>query len=175
MRRLVKTTTLSTIITRVRRVISKSKELGDQAKIRAVFPHAWNLVEYLTYEKDFSNEDVSKAKQILMTLGLPFKVDETDVDNYNTVFHTVCDKNVKDTSKIEPLKIPARKCRRCGRELSSKISTERGMGPVCWSKTTKREVIENENSNRNDMIEGIEVLEKLNDDIGQKTLFDFMK
>lgn len=144
---------LYTIIQRVKRVIRVNKNDNPLAKLHAVLPHAFNLAEYLSYEKDYTPDEEREARRILKMLGLPIKVDE----KHGIGYHEVANKLFAE-GKLP--KIPGRHCRRCGRELSNKISVEYGLGPICRSKQAHEDQMATAGIEREEILDGIEVLSK---------------
>jgi len=144
---------LFTIIQRVKRIIRVNKEGTSQQKLHAVLPYAFNLVEYLSYNDDFTNDEGHEAGRLLTMLGLPMKVDEDHGLGYNEVASKLLAEG-----KIPD--IPSRHCRRCGRALSNEVSIQHGLGPICRSKQAREDAVATRDIDREGTLEGIDALAK---------------
>jgi hypothetical protein len=162
---------LGTIINRVKRSARCNRNGDDHAKLYATLPHLFNLAEYLSYDgKDYSPAEEKEAKRLLALANLPEHVDE----NRGLGYHEICDKLLND-GKIT--KIPAQRCRRCGRDLSNKESVKRGLGPICWEKQREMEIRATAGLTKEDTIAGIDRIsaepesddEKYDNDTGDLT------
>jgi hypothetical protein len=145
---------LGTIINRVKRSARCNRNADDRAKLHATLPHLFNLAEYMSYdEKDYSPAEEKEAKRLLALANLPEHVDE----DRGLGYHEICD-NLLNDGKIT--KIPSRRCRRCGKDLSNRESVNRGLGPVCWSKRQMEEAKATAGLTKEETVAGIDRIAK---------------
>lgn len=143
---------LSTIITRVKRVARCNKDNPDErSRLHAILPHAFNLAEYLTHDNDYTEKEAKEARRLLDMLGLPHRVDE----DHGLGYHEVMNKFLGDGKLV---KIPGRRCRRCGKELSNETSISYGLGPICRTKQAKEEQIATAGLDKQEVLEGLEAI-----------------
>lgn len=141
---------LGTIIRRVKRSARVNRNADEQSKLYATLPHLFNLAEYMSYEgKDWSEAEEQEAKRLLALANLPEHVDA----NRGLGYHEICSKLLGD-GKI--IKIPAARCRRCGKDLSNTDSMKRGLGPICLAKQKEMEIRATAGLTKEDTIAGID-------------------